>query len=217
MDAGRQAPLVCAAHLRSRETQVPLTPLRTRAARAARRLGLAVAVALAALAAHLTIIRLDGNFHTVIAGHVYRSGQPDAADLRHWTRAYGIRTVVNLRGAADGADWYDTETATASALGLAHVDFGMSASHDLTPADAAALIAVLAEAEMPILIHCKAGADRTGLAAALYVAAIARGDEEAAERQISLRFGHISLPMVPEYAMDRTFERLEPWLGYPNS
>ena len=61
------------------------------------------------------------------------------------------------------------------------------------------------------------GYDRTGLASALYVASIAKGGEEAAEGQLSLRFGHVSLPFVPEYAMDQTWESLEPWLGFGDS
>lgn len=102
-------------------------------------------------------------------------------------------------------------------LGIAHVNFGMSAGRELTQAQAANLIAILDRAEKPVLIHCKAGADRSGLASALYVAAVAKLGEDAAEQQISIRYGHISLPVSETYAMDRTFEALEPWLGFPDS
>ena len=92
----------------------------------------------------------------------------------------------------------------------------MSARRELTQAEAADLIGILKRAEKPVLIHCKAGADRTGLAAALYVAAVAKLGETAAENQISIRYGHISLPVSATYAIDRTFEALEPWLGFPD-
>jgi protein tyrosine/serine phosphatase len=72
-------------------------------------------------------------------------------------------------------------------------------------------------AEKPILIHCKAGSDRTGLAAALYLLTVNKPDEAAAEGQLSIRFGHFSLPFLPEYAMDRTFEALEPSFEYLGS
>jgi hypothetical protein len=35
-----------------------------------------------------------------------------------------------------------------------------------------------------------------------------------AKGQLSIGFGHFSLPFIPEYAMDRTFEALEPSLGF---
>jgi protein tyrosine/serine phosphatase len=93
----------------------------------------------------------------------------------------------------------------------------MSAGQQLTQDRAAKLVAILKHAERPILIHCNGGADRSGLVSALYLAAIAQQGEKAAESQISIRYGHISLPFAPAYAMDVTFEALEPWLGFPNS
>lgn len=93
----------------------------------------------------------------------------------------------------------------------------MSARRELSAAKAAKLIVLMKGAQKPILIHCKAGADRSGLASALYMAAIARVGEATAEGQLSIRFGHFSLPFIPEFAMDRTFEALEPSLGYPGS
>jgi hypothetical protein len=50
------------------------------------------------------------------------------------------------------------------------------------------------------------GPTASGLASALYLAAVAKRGEEEAEGQISIRFGHISLPLSAAYTMDRTFE-----------
>ncbi|TAZ44115.1 protein tyrosine/serine phosphatase, partial [Rhizobium leguminosarum] len=73
-------------------------------------------------------------------------------------------------------------------------------------------------AEKPVLIHCNWGADRSGLASALYLAAIAKEGEAKSESQISLWFGHIPIPLISKpYAMDQTFEALEPYLGFPKS
>lgn len=162
-------------------------------------------------------LQLSGNFHPVIEGEAYRSAQPSAADLERYVQAYGIKTVINLRGENDGAQWYEDELSTSQRLGVNHVDFRMSAKRELSQDEAAKLIQVLEGAQRPILIHCRAGSDRSGLASALYVAAVKHGKEEDAEGHISLRYGHISLPVSETYAMDRTFEALEPWLGYENS
>ena len=88
----------------------------------------------------------------------------------------------------------------------------MSARHELSRPRAAALIALMERVEKPILIHCKDGADRTGLASALYLAVVKQEDPKVAEAQLSIRYGHISLPFIPEYAMERTFEHLTPLL-----
>lgn len=146
-----------------------------------------------------------------------RSAQPTAEDIAYYAKNYAIKTIINLRGDNSGSSWYDAEIAQAKALGITHVDFGMSASRELTQAEAATLVGILERAEKPVLIHCKAGADRSGLASALYVAAVAKLGETAAEEQISIRYGHFSLPLSEAYAMDRTFEAIEPWLGFHGS
>ena len=38
--------------------------------------------------------------------------------------------------------------------------------------------------------------------------------ENAAEAQLSIRYGHIALSFLPAYAMTRSWENFEPWLGY---
>ncbi|WP_297800600.1 dual specificity protein phosphatase family protein [uncultured Brevundimonas sp.] len=166
---------------------------------------------------YLQGLQISGNFHPVVEGKAYRSAQPMGDDLDRYQKAYGIKTVINLRGPNEGAKWYDEEIKTSERLGLTHIDFRMSANRELSSEEAKALVKVLEGAEQPVLIHCKAGSDRSGLASALYVAAVERGGEEAAERQISIKYGHISLPLSSTFAMDRTFEFLEPWLGYHDS
>jgi protein tyrosine/serine phosphatase len=78
-------------------------------------------------------------------------------------------------------------------------------------------VEVLQKAEKPILVHCMSGADRSGLVSALYIAAVAKLGEEAAESQISFQYGHIPLWFSAAYAMTRSFEVLEPALGFHDS
>lgn len=167
--------------------------------------------------AFLGHLHLNGNFHPVVAGEVYRSAQPSPEALAKYVKEQGIRSIINLRGNNAGANWYDAEVASARAQGVAHYDFGMSARKRLDEPRAQELIALMNKAEKPVLIHCQGGADRSGLASALYLAAIAKAGEERAESQISLRYGHISLPVSAGYAMDETFEALEPFLGFNDS
>lgn len=166
------------------------------------------------LGAYLGFLQLSGNFHTVIAGELYRSAQPTASQIESYAQNYGIRTIVNLRGASKNASWYTDEISTAQRLGIKHIDFRMVSSRELTAEQADQLVALLKDAPKPILIHCQAGADRTGLVSVIYSHQIAGVPTEKAEQQLSLYFGHVGLPLVSKaYAMDKTWERLERHYG----
>jgi len=180
-------------------------------------LGSLLSVGLGWAGLYLAVIQLDGNFNTVVPGELYRSAQPTAARIADYQQSYGIKTIVNLRGENPGSDWYDAEVAEAKKLGIAHVNFRMSARREMTTEQFTQVIDLLQKAEKPILVHCKSGSDRSGLVSALYVAAIARLGEKAAESQISFRYGHIPFSFSAPYAMDRSFEAFEPALGFPKS
>jgi len=189
---------------------------RSRLRRWGRRIGQTVLVLFALGAIYLGIEQLLGNFHTVVAGELYRAAQVDAEELADIQAKYGVRTVINLRGPSK-ASWYEKEVAESQKLGLNHLDFKLSAGRELTQKQVEDLIALMRDAPKPILVHCKGGADRSGIASALYVAAIAKQGEMAAEWQLSLFYGHFPFPFFPSWAMDQTFERIEPWLGFPDS
>jgi hypothetical protein len=68
-----------------------------------------------------------------------------------------------------------------------------------------------------VLIHCEAGADRSGLAAALYKLIVAKSPHklivaksppEEASAQLSFRYGHFPWLRNSTAAMARTFERV---------
>lgn len=161
-------------------------------------------------------LQLSGNFHEVKAGELYRSAQPDAAELSDYVQRYGIKTIINLRGARPGKGWYDAEVATSRKLGVEHIDFGMS-DRKMLPVDRSMeLIALMRDAPKPILIHCKAGADRTGLASVIYLQQLGGVGEEQAEWQLSPIYGHIGIPVIGPYAMDETWEGLEKVFGLPS-
>lgn len=161
-------------------------------------------------AAYLGVQYADGNFHEVVPGELYRSGQPNAAQIRDDVTRYGIRSIVNLRGANPKSAWYRDEIAEAKTMGIVHVDFAMSASKEASVDQVDRLEQILRDVPKPVLIHCQAGSDRTGLAAAVYMHRIHGLDIETAENQISLYYGHIGVPYISRaYPMDQTWERLE--------
>lgn len=161
-------------------------------------------------AAYAGLLQVTGNFHPVIEGQLYRSAQPTSDDLASYVRKHGIKTVINLRGTHPGTAWYDDEVTTTEALGITHLDFGMSSSKIISPEKAERLVALMASAPKPILIHCYSGADRSGFAAALYVRKIAGLEEGKAEGQLSFYYGHVSIPVVSAaYAMDRSWADIE--------
>lgn len=170
------------------------------------------------LSLYLAVLQLSGNFHPVVPGELYRSAQPSPERLTAYQQEFGIKTIINLRGSRSGKAWYDQEVVAARRLGIAQVDYRMSSSRELTRQKAAELLEILKTAEKPILIHCQSGADRSGLVAALYVARIAQQGEEAAEEQISIRYGHLGIPVLSAaFAIDRSWENLEKWLGFDKS
>ena len=169
---------------------------------------------LAGGASYLSAIQASGNFATVVEAEVYRSNQVTPDRLRAYHDRYGIRTILNLRGASPGSEWYRRELEEARDLGIHVIDFGVSAQHELSDMQIAELAAILRDAPKPLLIHCKSGADRTGLASVMYQAVIKGIDEEEAEQQLSLRFGHFPVPLLSQaWPMDQTWERAEQLYG----
>lgn len=153
-------------------------------------------------------LRLSGNIHVVEPGRVYRSGQLWPSQLADLVRDEGIRTVVNLRGANPGQSWYDDEIRVTEAAGVRHVSLPMSANVAPDEALLARLIATLGSVEQPMLIHCEAGADRTGLASALYQLVHNGKSAAEADGQLSFRYGHFPWLTSRTGAMDRTFWRV---------
>jgi len=126
------------------------------------------------------------NFHEVVAGKVYRSAQPSVAQLGEWVREYGIRTIVNFRDAT--SDTAVKEKAAAKELGVHYVAHPLF-NHSLPkPNVLRSLIGTIEGVEQPMLLHCRAGADRTGLASVIAAMAIGGQDYASAREQLSVRY-----------------------------
>jgi protein tyrosine phosphatase (PTP) superfamily phosphohydrolase (DUF442 family) len=171
----------------------------------------------AGVAGHFGWLLAGGNFHVVAEGKLYRSAQPSAGDLAAYARDYGVKTVINLRGAHPGQPWYDEEIRASNELGLRHVDLKLSARREPAPEQLESLAKAFALSPQPILVHCKSGADRTGLAAALYLLEVERLPAETSAGQLSIRFGHWPYFWSGSAAMDRTFELAARYRGESRS
>jgi protein tyrosine phosphatase (PTP) superfamily phosphohydrolase (DUF442 family) len=134
----------------------------------------------------------EGNFAAVDAYRVYRSAQP-TGELERWIRDYGIKSILNLRGGTTADPWYKAEVRAADAHGVSFYDLPLSATRRPNRRELELLIGVLADCPYPLLIHCKSGADRTGLASALYLMMQKGETPQEAENAFSLQFGHVPL------------------------
>jgi protein tyrosine phosphatase (PTP) superfamily phosphohydrolase (DUF442 family) len=155
---------------------------------------------------------LGENFHTVLPGLVYRSGQLSPAGLHDRILQCRLRCVLNLRGANQGEEWYDEECEQTRLEGIRHYDLPTDSEYPPEPADLRELIAVLDQCERPLLIHCQSGIDRTGVAAAVCVLLSKDGSPALARAQLGLLYG--GLPWTARAARQKVFLALyEAWLA----
>ncbi len=130
------------------------------------------------------------NWGVVAPGRLYRSNHPLPWQLRAATRRLGLRTVINLRGERAGCGSDRLGRIAAREAGLVQLDAPFE-SRGAPHKDRILRLAHLLEAaEEPILIHCKSGADRTGLVAGIWLL-LQGAPVAAAMAQLSLRHGHI--------------------------
>jgi protein tyrosine/serine phosphatase len=169
----------------------------------------AVSVALAltagSIGAYWGILQYEGNLHAVSEGVLYRSAQLSKAEIGSAARTYGIKSMLNLRGAHTGQAWYDDEIAASGELGIAHYDYPLSAKRLVTGGQIADILDIVRRAPKPLLIHCRSGADRSGLVAALYRFAETGASPAEADRELSLIYGHFPYLTSRTRAMDDSF------------
>lgn len=166
-----------------------------------------------AIGGHFVHLQLSRNFHEVVAGEVYRSAQLSGKQIGEFGERYGIKTILNLRGANPGRNWYEQEMAAAEKAGIRHIDFAMASTEELSLPRARELIQIMRQAPKPLLIHCEAGVNRTGLAAALYLAAISDKKPQDAELQLSFIYGYVPVWLTERYAMMRSYQKMEALFG----
>ena len=150
------------------------------------------AVAVLGYGSYLYYMTEWSNFHTVVPGEVYRSARMDMDELEHFTKHYHIKTVLNLAGAHTDKVWYEDEVAWCRQNGLAHIDLRFPNKNQPSGIQLRILMQTFRTAPRPILIHCRSGADRTGLASAIWLYSMEGLTADDADRQLSWYYGHFS-------------------------
>jgi protein tyrosine/serine phosphatase len=148
-----------------------------------------------------------GNFHEVVPGQVFRSGQMNKNELTDTIQRHGLKSVLNLRGKNTGKDWYDDELAVCAKNGVAHYDVPLSAGKDVPAKRMEALVEILKKASKPLLIHCKNEADRAAFGSALYYLAVEGQSEDMADDELTIWYGHIPRIIPSVAAMNRSFSQ----------
>jgi protein tyrosine phosphatase (PTP) superfamily phosphohydrolase (DUF442 family) len=155
------------------------------------------------------VLQLLGNVHVVVDKQLYRSAQLDKTTLARVIQQYGIKSILNLLGSSQAKSWYADEIAVSKALEVEHYDYGISASEFVSSNKIDEILKILRDAPKPILIHCKNGADRSGLVAAIYLAEIQGVTFDEALGQLSLYYGHFPWLISETGAMDESFRLYE--------
>ena len=159
-------------------------------------------------ASYFIYMEEQGNFHPITPGEAYRSAQLDQDKLRHYIRKYHIKSNFNLRGKRTAGSWQREELSVGKECGCRHYDLSLPPDQSPSRQQINKLLYLFETAPRPILLHCEAGADRTGLAAALWKVTVDKEPEALARKQMSLRFGHF--PLGSTSALDDFFKRWQP-------
>jgi Tyrosine phosphatase family len=140
----------------------------------------------------ISLPSFHGNLGVVDAGKVFRSAQP-LEGFERLVHERKLASVLDLRAGSNADWWYENEVRVCSQSGVEFYDFPMSAERRPTRRALLVLIDLFKQCRYPLLIHCKSGSDRTGLASALYQM-IAQGvPPEKAEEAFSLRYWHVPI------------------------
>ncbi len=144
----------------------------------------------ALFADHAVFRLIWDNWAVVRPGVLYRCNHPTPGRLAAMTRRHGLKTLISLRGAQarNGSDVLTREAA--ARLGLNLIDMPLRGRRAPARSDIEKLAEVYRTMQVPALIHCKSGADRTGLAAGVFIL-LDGGSVQEASRHLSLRFGHL--------------------------
>ena len=130
--------------------------------------------------------RYWSNLHQIAPG-VYRSNYPNGRRFPKLAEL-GMKTILNLRGGA-GSVPYLLEEHYCRDYGITMHTLNLNARYAPDPKELLALLDLFDSVEKPFLMHCKSGADRAGLASALYL--IHSEGKSVAEAQAMLSFKYL--------------------------
>ncbi|MEM7623076.1 MAG: tyrosine-protein phosphatase [Planctomycetota bacterium] len=109
------------------------------------------------------------NFGTVVEGSLYRSGELTPTATRLVAERHDIKTIIDLGAHEPGSSEEHRAQATADALGLTRIVFDLEGDATGDPNSYVDTLRLVQDpANQPVLVHCAAGAQRTGCFVMLY-------------------------------------------------
>ena len=134
-----------------------------------------------------------------IAPKIYRGGQPSNEGLSG-LRALGVNTVISFTLGEEGAK---AEAAEAARLGMDYLGLPWSTEDIQDPDQVHTFLAYISEhPDRTLFVHCKAGADRTGVMIALSRIAIDGWPaQQAVDEMNAFHYHFIFLPHLRRYVM----------------
>jgi protein tyrosine/serine phosphatase len=103
------------------------------------------------------------NFYQVDQ-NVYRGAQPTGGGFKYLAKI-GVKTVIDLRAADERSE---SEESMVTAEGMKYVSVPMTGLTAPTEAQISRILGILEADTGPVFVHCKRGADRTGVVIASY-------------------------------------------------
>jgi protein tyrosine phosphatase (PTP) superfamily phosphohydrolase (DUF442 family) len=107
------------------------------------------------------------NFHRV-SDDTFRSSQPTMWQLRRMVKKYGIKTILNLKGNNPNSAYLAFEREQCEKLGVKLIDVDIKSRETPWVENLHVAKELFETIEYPMWMHCKAGADRTGIYATFY-------------------------------------------------
>lgn len=131
------------------------------------------------------------NLRSPVGRALYRSAHPMPYQLRQAARA-GVKSVLSLRGVETHIGSNVLEWEACTELGLPIMHFPMGSREAPYREAILGLDKLFDTLPKPILVHCKSGADRAGLASTLYLLIKEQASYDEAIQQMNFwRHGHI--------------------------
>lgn len=173
---------------------------KTKLKRAGKILLLVTGLLVAGTGGYAVYLVSEHNLHVVTPGQIYRSSRMSSEALSEVVQTHGLKSVLTLIGTnRDEGD-------TLHRLGVEYFAFSLSDRQEVTDEQMENILAAIRRAPKPLLIHCKLGADRTGLVAALYHYGIEGQSAAVADGELTVGYGHMPAGLgLGASAMDRSF------------
>ena len=138
-----------------------------------------------------------------LPGLMYRSNQPYPFQLKKDLTNLKIKSVINLRGERDCSSYY-LESSFCKKNHIKLYNYPISSREIPSKEKILGFFHLLDNIKYPCVMHCKSGADRAGLAAALYL--IYKNHSTVKEAKKQLTFKHLHIRYAKTGILDHFFE-----------